>query len=500
MTDREDEMGDDATGTAVRRPTPCGERRPRAARRAVALPGAGVFAIGTDMFVVAGLLGGIAHDLGVTVGSAGLAVTVFALTYATGAILLGPLVAAFPPHRVLVVSLAAFAVLNVPAALAPALPVLLAARLLGALAASAGVPAAAAAAAAAVPASHRGRALGTIVGCMSAATVLGAPAGVLLASTLSWRAAFALPAVLAAATVTGLLLTRDDPHPPVRPAGERPPSAGEAQRASTTGHRDGPRPRRPASPSRPSPRSRAPLRPRLFPTYRLFVRYRLSRPGQPYAPGRPLRPDRGDAPDGGDAPGPGGRGVAWTRFRPLASPAVAATLAVTFLLMTASYSMYTFLPLLLAGAAAPLGSGLFIAVFGLAGTAGTRWGGSAADRHGPRRVVGPAVAVSAAAFAALPHTTSTTAGAAVVVAGWGAAVWGFVPAQQHRLIGLGTAAPALLLALHSGAVHLGAAAGSLLGGLVVDGAGARWLWTLAVVCCGGAWAVHTVLARKENSS
>lgn len=503
VTDREDEMGDDATGTAVRQPTLCGARRPRAARRSVALPGAGVFAIGTDMFVVAGLLGGIAHDLGVTVGSAGLAVTVFALTYATGAILLGPLVAAFPPHRVLVVSLAAFAVLNVPAALAPALPVLLAARLLGALAASAGVPAAAAAAAAAVPASHRGRALGTIVGCMSAATVLGAPAGVLLASTLSWRAAFALPAVLAAATVTGLLLTRDDPHPPATPAGERPPSACEPQRARTAGHRDGPQPlppRRPASPPRPSPRSRALLRPRLFPTDRLFLRYRLLLPGPPCPRGRPLRPDRGDARDGGGAPVPGGRAGAWTRFRPLASPAVAATLAVTFLLMTASYSMYTFLPLLLAGAAAPLGSGLFIAVFGLAGMAGTRWGGSAADRHGPRRVVGPAVAVSAAAFAALPHTTSTAAGAAVVVAGWGAAVWGFVPAQQHRLLGLGTAAPALLLALHSGAVHLGAAAGSLLGGLVVDGAGARWLWTLAVVCCGGAWAVHTVLAGKENSS
>ncbi|MFF4747607.1 MFS transporter [Streptomyces sp. NPDC001268] len=503
MTDREDEMGDDATGTAVRQPTLCGARRPRAARRSVALPGAGVFAIGTDMFVVAGPLGGIAHDLGVTVGSAGLAVTVFALTYATGAILLGPLVAAFPPHRVLVVSLAAFAVLNVPAALAPALPVLLAARLLGALAASAGVPAAAAAAAAAVPASHRGRALGTIVGCMSAATVLGAPAGVLLASTLSWRAAFALPAVLAAATVTGLLLTRDDPHPPATPAGERPPSAGEPQRARTAGHRDGPQPlppRRPASPPRPSLRSRALLRPRLFPMDRLFLRYRLLLPGPPCPRGRPLRPDRGDARDGGGAPVPGGRAGSWKRFRPLASPAVAATLAVTFLLMTASYSMYTFLPLLLAGAAAPLGSGLFIAVFGLAGMAGTRWGGSAADRHGPRRVVGPAVAVSAAAFAALPHTTSTAAGAAVVVAGWGAAVWGFVPAQQHRLLGLGTAAPALLLALHSGAVHLGAAAGSLLGGLVVDGAGARWLWTLAVVCCGGAWAVHTVLAGKENSS
>lgn len=404
-----------ANGPAVRETAVREPGRAGSGRRTVAVLGTGVLAIGTDMFVVAGILGGIAADLGVTVGSAGLAVTVFALTYATGAVLLAPFLSAQPPRRVLVVSAAAFAVMNVLSALAPTLPALLAARVLSALAASAFVPAAAGAAVAAAPASRRGRALGTVVGCMSAATVLGAPAGVLLASASTWRAALALPAVLAAATVAGLVLTRD-----------------ASSRAAE-----------------PVARCRAAARERLL---------------------------------------------------PLASPAVAATLAVTFLLMTASYSTYTYLPLLLSDATVPPGSGLFIAVFGLAGIAGTWWGGRAADRRGPGRVVGPAVAVSAAAFAALPHTSSTGVAAAVVVAGWGTAVWGFVPAQQHRLIGLCTAAPPLLLALHSGAVHLGSAAGSLLGGLVVDSAGAGRLWTVAVFCCGAAWVVHTALARKEDRS
>lgn len=468
-TDLEDGMGEGVTGTAVREPAVRGPRRPRAARRTVAVLGTGVFAIGTDMFVVAGVLGGIATDLGVSVGSAGLAVTVFALTYAVGAVLLAPLLSVRPPRHVLVVSAAAFAVLNVAAALAPALPALLAARALGALAASAYVPAASAAAAAVMPASRRGRALGTIVGCMSAATVLGAPAGVLLASMLSWRAAFALPAVLAAA-VTGVLLTREVPRPPAYPeppeCGEPAASGGEAPRPTGAGHRG----RRQMSPRQRQPRPRPSLR------------------------HRPLLPHR-DPEQGARR-----RAAVRARLRPLGYPAVAATLAVTFLLMTASYSTYTYLPRLLAEAAVPLGSGLFIAVFGLAGTAGTWWGGSAADRRGPNRVVGPALVVSAASFAVLPHTAATAAGAAVAVAGWGAAVWGFVPAQQHRLIGLGTAAPPLVLALHSGAVHLGSAAGSLLGGLVVDTAGAARLWTVAVVCCGAAWAVHTVLVRKEKRS
>ncbi|WP_432076869.1 MFS transporter [Streptomyces wuyuanensis] len=457
--------------------------RSRAGRRTVAVLGVGVLAIGTDMFVVAGILGGIATDLGVTVGSAGLAVTVFALTYATGAVLLAPLLSAQPPRRVLLVSAASFAVLNVLSALAPTLPALLAARLLSALAASAFVPAAAGAAVAAVPASHRGRALGTVVGCMSAATVLGAPAGVLLASASTWRAAFALPAVLAAATVAGLVLTRDEPSRATpggpSPSGSRAPGPRDARRHDGPQPGSVPRPGPPPPPDAP-PQTFLPYPPSaaLLPATprRSFLRYRHAEPVARC------------------------RAAARERLLPLGSPAVAATLAVTFLLMTASYSTYTYLPLLLSDAAVPLGSGLFIAVFGLAGIAGTWWGGRAADRRGPGRVVGPALAVSAAAFAALPHTSSTGVAAAVVVAGWGTAVWGFVPAQQHRLIGLCTAAPPLLLALHSGAVHLGSAAGSLLGGLVVDSAGAERLWTVAVFCCGAAWVVHTALARKENRS
>ncbi len=482
-------MGDGATGTAVRRPAAGGPRRPRAARHTVAVLGTGVFAVGTDLFVVAGVLGGIATDLGVSVGSAGLVVTVFALSYAAGAVLLGPLLSVRPPGRVLVVSAAAFAALNLLAALAPGFPVLLALRLLAGFAASAYVPAAAAAAAAAMPASHRGRALGTMVGCMSGATVLGAPVGVLLASALSWRAAFALPAALAAVSVAGLVVARDrlrpptPTHPPGGPpsVGKSPPSVGkppwpvgEASSPHGPGYRDGPQP---GCPGPPFPRSR---------------------PSLPAPP--PRSPRRAFPPHRCAAPVSRCGGAVRARLRPLGSPAVAATLAVTFLLMTASYSTYTYLPQVLTGTAAPLGTGLFIALFGLAGTAGTWWGGSAADRRGPGHAVGPAVAVTAAALAALPHTAETAAGAAVAVVCWGTAVWGFVPAQQHRLIGLGTAPPVLLLALHSGAVHLGSAAGSLLGGLVVETAGAGRLWTAAVLCCGAAWTVHTVLVRKENRS
>jgi predicted MFS family arabinose efflux permease len=401
-------MHDDVVSTAVvdRATRPPGPDRGRWTM--VAALGIGAFAIGTDLFVVAGILAGLADDLGVTVGAAGLTVTVFALAYATGGPLLSALLGARPLRRVLIGSLVLFGLFNVMSAMAPTLPMLLAARVLGALAASVYVPAAGAAAVAAVPTSHRGRALGVILGGASIAMLLGAPLGVLLAAMLSWRAAFGLVAVLAAVTVLGLL------HSGV----------------------------------------------------------------------------------GSDRPT---RSTVRERLRLMRSRPVVVTLAVTFLVMTASNSMYTYVAVLLGTVAGPVGLGLFIGAFGLAGMVGTWWGGTAADRGGSRRVVLLAVTVLTAVFAVLPLVATTMAGALTVVLGWGIAAWGFVPAQQHRLIGLGVGPAPLVLALNSSATHLGFAAGALLGGLVVDTAGAGSLWLLAVACCGAGMMLHAILTREARS-
>jgi predicted MFS family arabinose efflux permease len=53
----------------------------------------GTFAIGTDGYLVAGLLPNIASDMKVTVGATGQLVTLFAITYAFGSPLLSTLTA-----------------------------------------------------------------------------------------------------------------------------------------------------------------------------------------------------------------------------------------------------------------------------------------------------------------------------------------------------------------------------------------------------------------------
>jgi predicted MFS family arabinose efflux permease len=181
------------------------------------------------------------------------------------------------------------------------------------------------------------------------------------------------------------------------------------------------------------------------------------------------------------------------------TPAVVGTLGVTFLVMTASNSIYIHLGVLLGTAAGPIELGLLIGAFGLAGMVGTWWGGTAADRRGSHRGVRLAVTVLTLNIAALPLVAATVTAALTVVVGWGIAVWGFVPVQQHRLIGLDSGPAPLLLALNSSAIHLGYAAGSLLGGLVVDAAGVSALWMLSVACCGAALILHTILTREVPS-
>ena len=137
----------------------------------------GMFAIGTDSFVVAGVLGQVSASLGVSVALAGQMVTVYALGYA----LLSPVIAAaaanWPRKRLLLAGLVIFVIGNVITAVAPGIELVLASRLLAALGAAMFSLTATAAGASLVPPEQRGRALAIVIAGLSSATALGAPLG-----------------------------------------------------------------------------------------------------------------------------------------------------------------------------------------------------------------------------------------------------------------------------------------------------------------------------------
>jgi len=166
----------------------------------------GAFAIGTESFMVAGLLPVLAADLQVSATRAGQLVLLFALSYAVGSPLMAALFARFGRRPLLVASLAAFSALALAASMAHGFAQLALARVARGLAAGVFLPTASAVAAAMVSPALRGRALAIVSGGGTVAVALGVPLGAWIASWGGWRTAYMLIAAVAALATWGLAL------------------------------------------------------------------------------------------------------------------------------------------------------------------------------------------------------------------------------------------------------------------------------------------------------
>ncbi|MFB6841697.1 MFS transporter [Streptomyces sp. NPDC056361] len=173
--------------------------------RAVAPLALGSFAVGTDAYAMAGLLPAMGADLDVSVSLAGQSVTAFTLCYALAAPLFSAVLARRGTRTLIVAALVVFAVANAGTALAGSYAALLGTRALAGAGAGLFTPAAATAAVALVPPERRGRALGLVLGGMSAGTVLGVPLGLLVAAGSGWRAALWLITGLGLVALLGVL-------------------------------------------------------------------------------------------------------------------------------------------------------------------------------------------------------------------------------------------------------------------------------------------------------
>lgn len=147
----------------------------------------GTFAIGTDSYVVAGILPHVAASFDVSVAAAGQFVTVYSFAYAVLTPIMATLTAAWPRRRVLLAGLAVFVVSNVLTATMPTFGLALMSRAIAGLGGAMFTPVAGAAAAALVAPERRARALAIVLAGLSGAIALGAPIGTLLGSVGDWR-------------------------------------------------------------------------------------------------------------------------------------------------------------------------------------------------------------------------------------------------------------------------------------------------------------------------
>jgi DHA1 family inner membrane transport protein len=174
------------------------------ARRPVVLMALGTFALGTDAFVISGVLSKVATGLDVSLGTAGLLITFFSAVYAVSAPVSAVLTANMGRKRVMQLALTIFIVANVLAAIAPGYGIMVAARVLAAIGAGLYTPSATAAASTIAKPEERGRALTTVLSGLTIANAIGVPLGTLIGQAIDWRITFAIVAALGAIALGGL--------------------------------------------------------------------------------------------------------------------------------------------------------------------------------------------------------------------------------------------------------------------------------------------------------
>lgn len=166
--------------------------------------GLAIFAQGTSELMIAGLLPQIAGGLHVSIPTAGLLISGFAIGMIIGAPTLTILTRRLPRRGVLLVFLAVFVAMHVAGALAPDYAVLLVSRMVAAFVYAGFWAVASVTVVDLVPADARGRAMSVIVGGLTIATVAGLPAGTFLGERLGWRAAFWAVAAMSALTMPAI--------------------------------------------------------------------------------------------------------------------------------------------------------------------------------------------------------------------------------------------------------------------------------------------------------
>ncbi|MGC5168344.1 Cmx/CmrA family chloramphenicol efflux MFS transporter [Luteimicrobium sp. DT211] len=179
----------------------------------VLLLAAVIFCLGTSEFMIAGLLEQIAADLDVSIPQAGLLITAFAVGMVVGAPAMAVLTLRLPTRSTLVLMTVVFAAAHVLGALAPGYAVLLASRVIAAVACGGFWAVAAVHAHRASPPEAVGRSLAALIGGLTIANLVGVPGGAWLGEQYGWRSAFWVIAVVTALGAVLVAATIRDPRP-----------------------------------------------------------------------------------------------------------------------------------------------------------------------------------------------------------------------------------------------------------------------------------------------
>ena len=174
------------------------------------------FAIGTTEFVIVGLLPTVAADLSISIPSAGLLVSLYALGVAIGAPVLTALTGKLPRKALLLALMALFTAGNLLAWQAPSYETLVAARILTGLAHGVFFSIGSTIATGLVPREKAASAIAIMFTGLTVALVTGVPLGTFIGQHFGWRETFLAVAALGVVSFIGsaLFVPRNLAHTP----------------------------------------------------------------------------------------------------------------------------------------------------------------------------------------------------------------------------------------------------------------------------------------------
>ena len=174
------------------------------------------FAIGTTEFVIVGLLPTVAADLSISIPSAGLLVSLYALGVAIGAPVLTALTGKLPRKALLLALMALFTTGNLLAWQAPSYETLVAARILTGLAHGVFFSIGSTIATGLVPREKAASAIAILFTGLTVALVTGVPLGTFIGQHFGWRETFLAVAALGVVSFIGsaLFVPRNLAHTP----------------------------------------------------------------------------------------------------------------------------------------------------------------------------------------------------------------------------------------------------------------------------------------------
>lgn len=159
----------------------------------------GMFALGMDTYIVAGLLPDMGKSFNKSSAEIGQGVTVFTLFFALSAPIFSTILAKYSVKNILLIALLTFGLANLVTMLSYNYSTYILSRCVAGLGAGLFSPMAVSSGSYLVSQKNKGKALAFIVGGMSVGTVVGVPLGLQLANLINWR--FAIGLIVIVSTV-----------------------------------------------------------------------------------------------------------------------------------------------------------------------------------------------------------------------------------------------------------------------------------------------------------